>query len=393
MKNILYITYGDPKLTSSGNEQRTHLLYEALKKLGKVYTIQLVENGIGRVRDDYCRCLLEQPPFWKKIVNLFAHHTYLRLTNGLVEGYRPFSLKLDVEGCFPGVKFDCAVKRYMTHLGVAHFWNVAPLYVDIDDHPLQTFDTFVRPKVGWHHFYLSVLQRFYLRLIERHVSGGWIANAEQVGWSHFKTPVRYLPNLPLMPSKDYRVNAKRESYIFSIGLMAYRANYEGVDRFVTDVWPRVRDAFPTLSYYICGRGSPTELAKKWAAVPGVKVMGFVDDLEELYAKALATVVPIDQGGGTCLKTLESMSHSRVCLSTAFGARGLPEEALRRESCGVIIYSTAEELVAQIKRAVVDESVRGSLEAAGRNFIKAHCSVEEFEKSVRTVVEGLCLSVR
>lgn len=386
--NILYITYGDPELTSSGNEQRTHLLYEALKKIGNVYTIQLVENGIGRVRDDYWRCVLAQPSRFKKFVNLVVYHTLHRLTRGKVEGYLPFSLEVDVANCFPGVHFDCVVKRYLSKLGAAHLWTAAPLFVDIDDHPIEVYETCVRPKLSWRHAYVSFLHRIYLGLVARHVSGGWIANATQISWSKFKTPVRYLPNLPLMPSKDYRVNANRESYIFSIGLMAYRANYEGVDRFVTDVWPRVRDAFPTLSYYICGRGAPTELAKKWATVPGVKVMGFVDDLEELYAKALATVVPIDQGGGTCLKTLESMSHSRVCLSTAFGARGLPEEALRRESCGVIIYRTAEELVAQIKRAVLDESVRGSLEAAGRNFIKAHCSVEEFEKSVRTVVKGL-----
>ena len=36
--NILYVPSKDPRLTSCGNEQRTNLLWESLKKYGKVYT-------------------------------------------------------------------------------------------------------------------------------------------------------------------------------------------------------------------------------------------------------------------------------------------------------------------------------------------------------------------
>lgn len=385
MQNILYITYCDPMLMSSGNEQRTHLLYEALKKVGDVYVIELVENGIGRVRERYYRCLLAQPSRAKKFVNLMVCHTLHRLTRGVIEGYLPFSLVLDVAGCFPGVKFDCVVKRYMSKLGSVHLWNIAPLYVDIDDHPLEVYQTCVRPKIGWRHCYVSVLHRVYRWLVERHVSGGWVANASQVLWSHFKTPDRCLPNLPKMPSADYRVDAVRESYVFSIGLMAYPANYEGVDHFVSAIWPSVHAQFPTLQYRICGKGAPTWLSQKWTAVPGVKVMGFVEDLEGLYAHALATVVPIDQGGGTCLKTLESMSYSRVCLSTTFGVRGLPEDAVRNGTCGVVTYQTAEELVSQLRQVVFEEKRRKALESAGREYVRKNCSIEKFEQAVRDVV--------
>lgn len=381
MRRILYVTYGDPEDTSSGNAQRTHLIYEALKKIGRVYTIQLVESDAGRVRDDFCRCILTPPHGWRQRVNQLVHHLLLWPTRGLVQGYYPFSFQLDVGGCFPGIEFDLVVKRYLGHLGVAHLWDIAPLYVDIDDHPKEVYETFVMPRIGWRRGYVSLLRRLYQWLIERHVTGGWVANASQAEWSHFKTPVLHLPNLPQLPSDKYCPEASREGYVFSIGLMAYQANYEGVDRFVTEIWPQVRQEFPALQYFICGKGAPSALCQKWADVSGVKVLGFVDDLELLYAHALATVVPIDQGGGTCLKTLESMAHARVCLSTPFGARGLPENDVQNGKCGIAVYGTAEEFVAQLRHAVFDARERHSLEIAGEQYVRAHYSKEEFEKAV------------
>ena len=36
---ILYVCNKDPRLTTGGNEQRTHSLWIALQKIGRVYTI------------------------------------------------------------------------------------------------------------------------------------------------------------------------------------------------------------------------------------------------------------------------------------------------------------------------------------------------------------------
>lgn len=77
---------------------------------------------------------------------------------------------------------------------------------------------------------------------------------------------------------------ERNRYIFTVGLMSYRPNYEGVDSFLMKIWPQVHSLYPALKYKVVGKGLPDRYAQKWLAIPGVQVLGFVDDIRSVYAK-------------------------------------------------------------------------------------------------------------
>jgi glycosyltransferase involved in cell wall biosynthesis len=55
---------------------------------------------------------------------------------------------------------------------------------------------------------------------------------------------------------------------------------------------------------------------------GVEQLGFVEELEPVYAQAQLCVAPLLSGAGTRLKVLEAMAHARPVVATNVGAEGL-----------------------------------------------------------------------
>ena len=168
----------------------------------------------------------------------------------------------------------------------------------------------------------------------------------------------------------------------SVGMMAYEPNFLGVDRFLAQIWPDVRKAYPDLECRIVGPGLPEACLRKWRAIPGVRYLGPVDDLSVQYAAALAVVVPVDMGGGTCIKTREALAYARVCLSTEFGARGLDLQDSKTH--GLLVYHDAEEFMAGLKDAL-DEKWRGDAEKAARWFAEERFSRASFDRGVADLI--------
>lgn len=163
--------------------------------------------------------------------------------------------------------------------------------------------------------------------------------------------------------------------------MQYQPNYMGIDKFVNEIWPSVHKTYPWLQYFIGGKNAPKAYADKWNLTPGVKYLGFVNNLNALYEYCLATVVPIDQGSGTCIKTLESLAYSRVCLARPFGTRGIEKEATNGFN-GLHIFQNAKEFLSLLKEKVLNRKARYSQETAACQFIHTYYSKDAFFETVK-----------
>lgn len=379
---ILYVCDGDPRKKGYGSEQRTNLLWNELKKIGDVYTLcykNPVDNPNDRIQYR-----------WSALTGRLKRKLY-----GILEFLWDFIYK-DSEKCLPvpyefidnpysNVKFDIVVCRYIQPAARLHLWNIAPLYVDVDDHPLELFDTRDKYRIPVAKRFLArCLQRYMVAKVAENMTGGWVANENHKSFFYNKKRIVYLPNIPFLPSGKYSVDSSREGYLFFVGLMSYRPNYLGIDNFLMNVWPIVYKEFPSLRFNIAGKNAPSEYVSKWNSVPNVEYLGFVDDIEVLYEKCLAAVVPIEQGSGTCIKTLESMAHSRLCLSTPFGARGLDISECHD---GLLIYNDAVQFVELLKNKVMNTQMRLSSERNLKDLIEKKYSIENFSKSVRLCLSG------
>ena len=379
--NILYVVDADIENPAFGNAQRTRLLYDAMCKMGNVWVL------------DVRKLRLSPQTGFKKVVNSIWHRLVINSCGKCLVPVYPFPLCWSIETLFPGIRFDVVVARYLYHVGILSLWSISRrLYVDIDDHPRQVFDTIYGVKYKsirriWSRFINGLFCKFVLKKL----AGSWIANPEQVKVVEPYCPCRVLVNIPFALSNksdfSYSLNVKRrkttsdEEFIFTVGLMSYAPNHTGVDSFLKNIWPIVNAKHPKLKYKIVGRGVPPPFLESWSTIPNVEVLGYVDDLSNLYRECLASVVPVLSGGGTCIKTLESMLYSTICLSTPFGARGLPEKVLKDGNVGVVVYNSAEEFVSAVDRISTDKSWREKSEMAATNYVEKNFDRKKFEKTV------------
>lgn len=130
--------------------------------------------------------------------------------------------------------------------------------------------------------------------------------------------------------------ADRGAVFLMVGIYSYEPNAEGAAFFVREVWPHVLAKRPDAQLWLVG--SAGERIPMPSPMPaGVKVLGFVDDLDAMYEKSAVVVCPILTGGGTRVKLIEAAMRGMPIVSTTIGAEGLSlqseQEILLRDQPG------------------------------------------------------------
>ena len=324
--NILYITHCDPRDTNFGSAQRSHHLWEALKKFGNVYTVYNVGPAEIPVNDEVHK--IRSACFAPK--GFWALHVFSFINGKLAPFVWPFRRWQYLRDKMPwkDVAFDMIVVRYLGNVALTNAWKFGKVYVDVDDLPSESFNTIRRrrmpPPFGWMG---SMIVSWWQKYILKKCKAAWIASPDQVEEISRICPCSALPNLPLPVSDAYKVNGAQKKQIMTVGLMSYEPNCQGVNWFVDNVWPVVHEKIPDLVYRICGGGVPERLCEKWAARPGVEVAGFVKDIDKVYEESIAVVTPIWSGAGTCIKVPEAVLRGRKVFATPFAVRGLSGDVI------------------------------------------------------------------
>lgn len=381
--NILYVSSKDPRSTDGGNEQRTNHLWKALQKIGKVYTVVYVNSGYDTPffeSEQNPICFV--PTHYKKYRKTVRGLGYSLFTKLLGWAYLPYKYPYDFypTDLYENVKFDIVVSRYIYDTAKYHLWDIAPTFIDIDDDPIQVFNTLKKQELPQ---IIQPISLYFIRKqyenLKNKIQGGWIANKGQVSPN---SKIHFLPNIPHLPSSNYCPEKEHDNYLFTIGVMSYSPNYKGVDRFLNEIWPAFHSRFPNVKYLIGGKGAPKDFADKWNSIEGVEYVGFINNLESAYESCIASVVPVYSGGGTCIKTIESLAYSRVCMSTKFGVRGI--DKADEEYNGICLFYDIDSFCNSFDR-ICNNDYRRSLQNKARDFILREYSVDKFEKAVTQVL--------
>lgn len=151
--------------------------------------------------------------------------------------------------------------------------------------------------------------------------------------------------------------------IVFVGSMDYHANIDGAVSFSREVWPRVRERKPDLTFTIVGR-DPAPAVRELESFPGIEVTGTVDDVRPYYREAIAAIVPLKVGGGSRLKILEAMAAGVPVISTTLGAEGLEVE----HDKNILIADTSEKMTESITRLIEQPEQRKQLSDDGRALV-------------------------
>ncbi len=106
--------------------------------------------------------------------------------------------------------------------------------------------------------------------------------------------------------------------------MRLSPHIEAAERLVTRIFPLVKRKLPEARLLIAGKASDS-LPSRRTTPENVEYLGYVPDLDGLYANTRIVCCPMLNGGGTRIKLIEAAAYARPMVSTRIGAEGLDFE--------------------------------------------------------------------
>jgi glycosyltransferase involved in cell wall biosynthesis len=114
-----------------------------------------------------------------------------------------------------------------------------------------------------------------------------------------------------------RVEGQKVLYVGSDNAM----NVQGLRDFLRFAWPAVRKQVPEAELLVAGRVCDSVRCR----FPGVRLLGPVRDLSDLYRQTKVTINPSLAGTGLKVKTLEALSFLQPVVTWSTGTDGLRPE--------------------------------------------------------------------
>ena len=133
--------------------------------------------------------------------------------------------------------------------------------------------------------------------------------------------------------------------VLYLGTLSWQPNIEGVERFVSGVFPAVHKRVPECAARRRGpRGATRRWPRRSRPQPARSSSARSDDIEALYKTARVFVDATRSGGGTRLKVLNAL------------ARGVPVVASEHAAQGLDIVAGEHLIVARNDQAMADAVV-------------------------------------
>lgn len=143
-------------------------------------------------------------------------------------------------------------------------------------------------------------------------------DSEDLHRKYNKRAAFYIPiSYPLIDDNLIKEKTSDESYLLFVGGNNF-ANIEGIKRFVRDMLPSI-----DFELKICGNCcKQLEKDELFTKNIKVKMLGFVDDIDNLYYGATAVIEPIYRGSGMKTKTVEALQHGKTIFGTHEAFEGI-----------------------------------------------------------------------
>lgn len=188
----------------------------------------------------------------------------------------------------------------------------------------------------------------------------------------YGTNVQYV--IPIGIKDDYMPSSNIGEYCLLFGPEG-AANNEGFKWFVKNVSP-----FINCRTVIAGKGMDKQFRNNQN--DRVSVLGYVDNLNELYSKALFVAIPLFSGGGMKIKTAEALMYGKTIFGTSEAFVGYDLEFGKVGS----LCNSADEFICEINKYINGHT--SCFNEYSRNKYLQLYSIEASTYSFHSVINGL-----
>lgn len=175
--------------------------------------------------------------------------------------------------------------------------------------------------------------------------------------------------------------AERKQLLF-VGSFSHRPNEDAIHFFGREVMPLIRKTLPGIELLVVGGNAPPEFTAY--ASSGVRVLGFVPDLDPIVAGCRVFIAPIRFGSGVNGKIGEALSYGLPVVTTTIGAEGWNF----RDGEHVLIADAPADFAAAVVRLYEDATLWEKLADAGYRHIAENFTPEVLGDVINESVRNL-----
>lgn len=185
----------------------------------------------------------------------------------------------------------------------------------------------------------------------------------------------------LVVSNIFEVVGRRREFearadLLFVGGFEHTPNVDAMVWFCAEVLPLVRARLPALTLHIVG--SKATDAVHALAGPGVKVHGFVPDIEPLLDGCRINLAPLRYGAGVKGKINSALSYGLPTVATTVAAEGMG----LRDRHDVCLADSAADFAAAVVGLYQDPALWQQISDNGLNTVRDHYSVAAATQQVR-----------
>lgn len=193
----------------------------------------------------------------------------------------------------------------------------------------------------------------------------------------------YLPNVTNSIPIIEKVTEQTPMRLLIVGWLDYWPNKLGVKHFVENIFPLIRKLIPNIDLHIVGKTNDEQFKCMLNAVPGVRALGYVENIDKEYRDARICAVPIYHGAGTSVKFVEALSMGRAVVSTPMGVRGFDDVCKDKQD--YILVQTDKAFVEEIVSLITNIDRLNSIASNGYKVVSENFSQGYFFNIIKNTI--------
>lgn len=182
---------------------------------------------------------------------------------------------------------------------------------------------------------------------------------------------------------EYKFNTnKPEKNIMYLGHYRHYPNYDAVNYFVKNIFPKVYKKVPDIKFFVVGSGVIGNLEK--LSCNNVIVTGEVSDVREYFYNSQVFVAPIRLGGGIKGKVLEAMSCGVAVVAIKEVVDGIKCEIGKE----ILVGENDNDFANKIIKLLTNSNIRKKISLNARKFVERKYSWKKIVKKLENFYDKL-----
>lgn len=156
-----------------------------------------------------------------------------------------------------------------------------------------------------------------------------------------------------------------------VGAMDYFPNVDAMTYFTSEILPKIQETCPEVKLIIVG-SNPDQAVRKLGMSKGIKVTGYVSDVNKYLAQARVCVIPLRIARGVQNKILEAMSMGVPVVTTSTALEGIEAQPER----DVFVADTPAEFARKTIALLTDDNLHKKLSQNGQRLVQENYRWED-----------------